>query len=301
MRERILLLIAAFVWGCAFVAQRVSTDIIGPFAFNGLRFWLGALSILPAAYFLSRKTMSLPKRSAAPVSLFTATCILGFLLFTGAALQQIGLIYTTAGKSGFITALYIVLVPIISLIFGNALRLSHIIGCITAVTGVYFLSFTGSYDAVNAGDVLTLAGALFWTLHIVTVSRFVRYHDGLKLSIGQFFICGFLNFAAMILVGEPLTPAIITAAAWPIIYCAVFSTGIGFTFQILGQKGVPPTEASLICSLEMVFSLLSGYIILNERLTLWEIAGVILMSIGIVAAQLPSRTVYGRREIPEKS
>ena len=260
-----------------------------------MRFWLGGLAIVPAYCLLKTRIRSIPKSEKPPYTLLTATLTLGFLLFTGAALQQIGIIYTTAGKAGFITSLYIVFVPVVSLLFYNPLRLSHLFGCVVALIGVYFLSFHGGFDDANIGDILTLASVLFWTLHIVSVSRFVRYYDGVKLAIGQFFFCGLFNFLAMYPAGESLTVSLFLNALLPVLYCAIFSTGIAFTFQILGQKGVPPTEASLICSLEMVFGLIAGCLFLGETLTSSEILGAVLMSVGIVSAQLSSRVIYSRK------
>ena len=302
MRYRIFLFITALVWGCAFVAQRIGAEFMGPFAFNGLRFWFGALTLLPLTFLSGSEKPTLPKKERPPVSLKGAICILGFFLFTGAALQQFGIAYTTAGKSGFISALYIVCVPVAGIYFGNALRLTHLIGCAVAMAGTYFLSvYGGGLEDINLGDAVTLAGVFFWTFHIISISIFVRYYDGLRLAVGQFIVCGFFNFIAMFIVGEPLTVDIIRTVAWPLAYCAVFSTGVGFTLQILGQKGLSPTEASLIGSVEMIFSLMAGYVYLGEQLTTAELFGAVLMTFGIVTAQLPSRVICERNRAHKPS
>ncbi len=182
VKDRFFLLAATFFWGCAFVAQRVSTDTIGAFAFNGIRFWVGALFIVPVVWWISRKQAPDFDTPPSYLSLPAACAILGFVLYAGASLQQIGMFYTTAGKAGFITALYIVVVPILGLFLRNPLRLSHIAGCLTALAGLYLLAFHSDGQPLNIGDVLELAGVIFWALHILIVDRFVRYYRGVYSS-----------------------------------------------------------------------------------------------------------------------
>jgi drug/metabolite transporter (DMT)-like permease len=292
MKYRLMLLAAALFWGGAFVAQRVSTDTMGPFAFNGLRFWLGAVVITPIALWMSRysHTRTYPRLPHIPLPV--ACIILGSVLFTGAAFQQVGIIYTTASKAGFITALYIVFVPFLGLFLHNPLRLSHVTGCSVALIGLYLFAFHSDGQPINFGDILELIGAVFWTAHILLIGRLAPYFSGIALSIGQFLICGALNFIAMILVAEPLSWAVITASAIPLLYCGILSSGAGFTLQVLAQKKVPPTEASLLCSFEMIFSALAAFLFIGEIMTQREFIGCILMSIGIFAAQIPSRIVF---------
>lgn len=293
MQYRFLLVLTAFLWGCAFVAQRVGMDALGPFGFNGLRFWCGALAILPLVWWSRRFPKSITRRPRPPrLTLPRACLVLGFFLFMGAALQQVGLIYTTAGKAGFITSLYIVVVPLIGLFFNQPLRRSHLAGCIIAMAGVYLLAFHGLDGAINVGDLFELAGVLFWSLHIIFISRYVPYFSGIDLAAGQFFVCGLLNALTMPLVGEPISLSAIAAAAVPLLYCGIFSSGIAFTLQIIAQKHVPPTEASLLCSLEMIFSALAGAILLGELMSCRELVGCLFMTVGIVTAQLPSRIVF---------
>lgn len=286
---RLFLLTAAFFWGCAFVAQRMSTGAIGAFGFNGLRFLLGALCILPIVMWLSKKQGHSTETKPCAIPLIGACAICGFILYSGAALQQLGLFYTTAGKASFITALYIVTVPIMGTLLKKPLCLSHVIGCITAVVGLYFLAYHGDNGSINIGDVLCLIGVIFWSLHILVIDRFVQSYSGLSLSIGQFLFCALFNFLTMPFIGEELTVAQIVDSAIPILYCGIFSSAIGFTFQIIGQKKVPPTEASLLMSCEMIFGALSGFLLLGEMMTTREFIGCILMTTGIFAAQIPSR------------
>lgn len=291
MKYRLLLLLTAFFWGCAFVAQRVGMDFIGPFGFNGVRFWVGTLAVLPLVWWTRRTSTEVFAPHPSWLTLPIACAILGFFLFMGSALQQWGLLYTTAGKAGFITSLYIVVVPILGLFLKTPLRLSHVVGCIVATIGVYLLAFHGVDQPINVGDMLELVGVVFWSLHILCINRFVPYFSGVELAAGQFFACGIYNFIAMVPFGESLTVMGIIAAAIPILYCGIFSSGIAYTLQIIGQKYVPPTEASLLCSFEMIFSVLAGMVLLGETMSLREVLGCVLMTIGIFAAQVPSRIV----------
>lgn len=291
MKDRILLLTATFVWGCAFVAQKVSTGSLGAFAFNGIRFVVGFLALLPVVWWLNRKPVVLEAKPPAWLNLPAACAIQGFALFAGASLQQLGLFYTTAGKAGFITALYIIVVPIVGIFLHNPLRLSHITGTIAAVIGLYLLAFHSDGSPLNIGDVLELAGVLFWTLHIFIIDRFVHYYRGVYLALGQFLFAALYNFLAMPLVGEAVTWAAVVDAAIPILYCGIFSSAVGYTLQIVGQEHVPPTEASLLLSCEMIWSALAGFFVLGETMTIRELSGCLLMAAGIYMAQIPSRIV----------
>ena len=291
MKYRILLVVAALIWGAAFVAQRVSTETMGPYAFNGIRFALGALSVLPIALWQGRHNHSHFQKAPHHLSLLTACLLIGFILFAGNTLQQIGLIYTTAGKAGFITALYIVAVPIVGILWHNPLRLSHATGCLVAVAGLYLLAFR-SDQPLNYGDFLELCGVVFWTLHILFVSRLVRYYQGIHLATGQFIFCSIFSLAGSFLTGEAWSWNIIYQTAIPLLYGGLMSCGIAYTLQIIGQVHVPPTEASLLLSLEMIFSALTGYLILGETMSIREVAGCILMTCGIFAAQVPSRIIW---------
>jgi drug/metabolite transporter (DMT)-like permease len=292
MKYRLLLLLAALIWGTAFVAQRISTETMGPFGYNGIRFALGSLSLLPLIAWQGRSVRTNLKKAPPHLTLLTACLFLGFALFAGASLQQVGIIYTTVAKAGFITALYIVAVPIFGLFLHNPLRLSHISGCIVAIIGLYLLSVHGDMESLNYGDILELLGVIFWTMHILLVSRFVQYYPGIWLASGQFAACAFFNLLAVFISSEPLSWSIIMMTIIPILYGGLLSSGVAYTLQIVGQSRVAPTEASLLLSFEMIFSAISAYIILGETLTMREILGCALMACGIFSAQIPSRIIW---------
>ena len=316
MKDRLLLLLVALVWGTTFIFQRVSTGTMGTFAFIGLRFALGALAILPLVFWQKRRlnqSASLEaggtaKRNAAaktgnaalpkdkPWPLWLCGCIIGCMLFGGSAFQQQALFYTTAGKAAFITSLYIIAVPLLGLLIGQPLRITHIFGCLFAVSGLYFLAFQSDGQPLNFGDFLTLVGVLFWTLQILFIDRFVRWYPGIYLAEGQFITASVLGFLGVLLTGETLSAAMICQTAVPILYAGIMSSGVGYTLQIIGQAKVPPTEATMLMSCEMIFGALSGFIFLDELMTLREFAGCVLMTCGIFMAQLPGRIVwYGRK------
>ena len=316
MKNRLLLLLVAFVWGTTFIFQRISAGTMGTFSFIGLRFLLGALSILPLVFWQQRrmKHAALQKLndktgspgaksnkistqpSDTPWPLWLCGFLIGCMLFGGSAFQQQALFYTTAGKAAFITSLYIIAVPLMGLLIGQPLRITHIIGCIFAVAGLYFLAFRSDGQPLNFGDFLTLVGVLFWTMQILFIDRFVRWYPGIYLAEGQFITASILGFLGVPLNGETLSVEMIRQTAVPILYAGLMSSGVGYTLQIIGQAKVPPTEATMLMSCEMIFGALSGFLFLNEMMTLREFAGCILMTCGIFMAQFPGRIVwYGRR------
>jgi len=312
MKNRLLLLLVAFVWGTTFIFQRVSTGTMGTFSFIGLRFVLGALAILPLVFRQQRldrervldgssetspiPSALFPPQTEKPWPLWVCGAIIGFMLFAGSAFQQQALFYTTAGKAAFITSLYIIAVPLLGLVVGQPLRITHIIGCLLAVSGLYLLAFHSDGQPLNFGDFLALIGVLFWTLQILFIDRFVRWYPGIYLAEGQFITASLLGFAGVLLTGEALSAEMIRQTAIPILYAGIMSSGVGYTLQIIGQANVPPTEATMLMSCEMIFGALSGYLFLNELLTVREFAGCVLMTLGIFMAQFPGRIVwYGRR------
>ena len=312
MKDRLLLLLVAFVWGTTFIFQRISTGTMGTFSFIGLRFLLGALAILPLVFRQKdrQEKPGSPEHGTAPPAaagtgpqqqqdkpwpLWLCGCIIGCMLFGGSAFQQQGLFYTTAGKAAFITSLYIIAVPLAGLLVGQPLRITHITGCVLAVSGLYFLAFHSDGRPLNFGDFLTLVGVLFWTLQILFIDRFVRWYPGICLAEGQFITASVLGFAAMLLTKESLSAEIIRQTAVPVLYAGIMSSGVGYTLQIIGQAKVPPTEATMLMSCEMIFGALSGFLFLNEAMTLREFAGCFLMTCGVFMSQLPGRIVwYGR-------
>lgn len=292
MKYRLLLLLAALIWGVAFVAQLVSGQTMGPFAFNGTRYALGTLSILPLVIW--QRDTALRAKPPSWLNLPLASFFLGLVLFGGTTFQQLGLLYTTAGKAGFITALYIIAVPLMGLFLRQPLRILHLVGLGLAMTGLYLLAYK-SGEPLNFGDLLELCGVLFWGFSILGIASFVKYYPGLLLAFGELLVCALLNFVAMSFAGETLTVLMLEQTAVPILYAGIMSSGVAYTLQIVGQAHVPPTEASLLLSMEMIFSALSGYVLLGETMTVRELCGCAIMACGIFAAQIPSRIIWQKK------
>lgn len=284
-KANVLLLLAATIWGFAFVAQRVGMDYIGPFAFNGIRFALGSLSLVPLILFYKNKPSG-KKAVATEIKCWQVGCLAGVILFVAASLQQIGLIYTTAGKSAFITCLYIVLVPLAGLYLNERISGSTWFGSILAIIGLYFLSVKDSFT-ISYGDVLELLGAFFWTAHIILIDRFSCKVDTLKLAFFQFVTCSILSLGVAYLY-EVITAEAILQAGIPILYGGFCSVGIAYTLQIVGQKHAAPSHAAIILSMETVFAAIGGYFILDEHLGMRELAGCVLMMAGMLLSQLNS-------------
>ena len=282
MKYRLLLLSAALIWGFAFVAQVVGMDTVGPFTFNGVRFVIGSLALLPFLYF-HREEKS-PVSTSIP--LWAAFLMVGIPLFLGATLQQVGLQYTTASKASFLTANYLLMVPIAGLFLGQPLLRNHLIGAILAMMGVYFISITEDLT-ISYGDGLMLICAMAFTLQIHMLNYLTQRFSPVLLSAGQFMVTGLLNLLLAFLFETP-TLAGLQGAAWPILYTGILSTSVAYTLQAVGQKYMPPTEASMILSMEMVFGGISGILFLDESFTLRQTIGVIGMTCGVFLSQIPS-------------
>lgn len=283
MKYHILLILTAAIWGCAFVAQVVAMDTMGPFWFNAVRFLLGSASLLPVIHFFPAETPAKP----APFPFWAASLLAGLFLFGGAALQQVGIVYTTASKASFITSLYILLVPILGLFLGHSFRRNHAIGTVLAMMGVYFLSMKGSFS-IELGDFLVLVSAVFFSLHILLLAYLTERFAPVALSSGQFLVCAVLNGMAALAFGESFAAGMLLTAWWPILYGGLLSAGVAYTLQAVCQKHVPPGEASMILSTEMIFGALSGILFLGESLTMREWAGAALMVAGVFLSQIPS-------------
>lgn len=283
LRANLLLLLAAAIWGFAFVAQRVGMDYVGPYTFNGVRFALGGLSLVPLIFVFRQSGKPAAGRQA---SSRTAGLAAGCVLFAAASLQQIGMVYTTAGKAAFITCLYIVLVPVAGVFLRRSASRGTWLGSLVAVAGLYLLCVREDFT-IAYGDFLELAGALFWTVHILLIDRFSRQTDTLALAFFQFMACSALSLAAALLL-EEITASAIRQAAIPILYGGLCSVGVAYTLQIAGQKHAPPAHAAIILSLETVFAAVGGYLILGERLELQELVGCGLMMTGMLISQLGS-------------
>ncbi|MEA4923747.1 MAG: DMT family transporter [Syntrophomonadaceae bacterium] len=283
IKSNLLLLLAAAIWGFAFVAQRVGMEHVGPFIFNGVRFFLGSISLLPLVWYFRNDPHT---TQAGLKNELLAGLLAGSVLFMGASLQQIGLIYTTAGKSAFITCLYIVLVPILGRFLGDTINRATWLGCILAVVGLYFLSIKGSFS-IQIGDLMLLIGALFWAFHILIIGHFSRRVDVLKLSCYQFLTCALLSLITAAFT-ETIILSNLMAVAIPILYGGFCSVGIAYTLQVVGQKHAPPAHAAIILSMETVFAVIGGYLLLGERISGQEFIGCILMLTGMLVSQLGS-------------
>lgn len=279
LRADFTLLIVSIIWGSAFVAQRVAGQMGSVYYFNGARYLLAALIVLPVA-FRNRQSKSPTYLSA---DQYKWMFVAGFLLFLGSALQQAGMVYTTAGNAGFITSLYVVLIPVLLFLFWEErphwLSLAAVA---LAGAGAFFLSTSGRFE-VHAGDVLEVAGALFWAFHVIVLGKFASKFEAVSFSVGQLVVCSLLNLGVGIF-AEP-----IFSFNWPligaIVYTAVFSLGLCYTLQIWAQKHTPPADAALILSLESVFAVISGWLLLGENLVSIQIAGCVLIFIAVVLSQ----------------
>ena len=281
-----MLLLTAFIWGTAFVAQSVGMDYLEPFTFNGVRSLIGGIALLPCIWLLHKLNGESKKEESGKVLLIGGLAC-GVLLFAASSLQQIGLKYTTAGKAGFITAFYIVIVPVLGIFLHKKIGWKIWLAVVLALAGLYFLCITESFS-IGKGDVLIFLCALIFAVHILVIDYFSPKVDGVKMSCIQFFVCGILSLPFMFTIETPKAVAM-TAAWMPLLYAGVLSCGVAYTLQILGQKNVNPAVASLILSLESCFSVLAGWIVLGERLSLRESAGCVLMFAAIILAQLPDK------------
>ncbi len=282
----IMLLVVAAIWGLAFVAQRLGMDHLGPFGFNAARFLLGASSLLPLLWFFKAKPEHKQLRP-----LLVGGISAGAILFLGASLQQAGLLYTTAGNAGFITGLYIVLVPLMGLFVGQRTGANTWIGAIIAVAGLYLLSVNQDFS-INQGDLLVLIGAAFWAGHVLIIGKLASEVDNLRLAIVQFFVCAILSLlVALGFEQDSLTLSNLTAAWQPIAYAGLFSVGIAYTLQVFAQRDAPASHAAIIMSLETVFAALGGWLMLQEQMSSRAFIGCGLMLLGMLASQvrLPRR------------
>ena len=308
-----LLFLTAVVWGVAFVAQSVGMDYVGPFTFNCIRCLIGAVVLVPCIWLLDRwkqrpdgascgreaagaqDSASCSRRSAGAQggasdgghALLAGGICCGLALFVASNLQQIGIQYTTVGKAGFITALYIVMVPVFGIFLKKRAGIRVWVSVALAVAGLYLLCITDRL-ALGKGDILVLLCAVVFAVHILVVDHFSAKTDGVRMSCIQFLVCGLLSGVCM-LITEHLEMRLILQAWQPILYAGVFSCGVGYTLQIIGQKGTDPTVASLILSLESVVSVLAGWLLLGQRLSVRELGGCALMFAAILLAQMPER------------
>jgi drug/metabolite transporter (DMT)-like permease len=271
----------------AFVAQRIGMDFVGPFTYTGVRFILGGVSLIPLLYIFS---YSAPHTKSKPLSLFWQKwggLLAGLLLCTGIGLQQYGLQFTSAGKTGFLTGLYVVLVPVFGLVVRHKTGPGTWIGVILAVCGMYFLSITGNFQ-ISKGDILIIISTFFWAFHVLTIGWLSPYNHPIKLSIQQFLTAGLISLV-IAFIFETVKLSSIWQAAIPILYGGLFSVGIAFTLQVVVQKTAHPAHAAIIMSLETVFAAFGGWLLLDEHLSSRALFGCVLMLCGMLFAQLNGR------------
>ena len=291
-RGAFFLMLAALIWGTAFVAQSVGMDYIGPCTFNAVRSYIGGLVLLPLIFWNRRLQAGKPQEADLARGrklLLGGGALCGLLLGAGSLLQQAGIQFTTAGKAGFLTALYIVIVPVLGIFLGRRPGLKVWIGVELAVAGMYFLCITDGFS-ISKGDFLVLLCAIVFSVHILVIDYFAPKVDGVCLSCIQFFVCGILCAVPMLVQEQPQIGEIL--AAWmPLAYAGVLSCGVAYTLQVIAQKNTDPTVASLILSLESVFSVLAGWVILGERLSGRELFGCALVFAAVLLAQVPEKNL----------
>lgn len=278
-KSALLLLLAAIVWGFAFVAQRQGMEHIGPLTFNGIRFLLGAISLTPLFWLKPRLQFSKSNLHSAFMGLLA-----GVALFFAASFQQVGIIYTSAGNAGFITSLYILFVPAIGLFTKKRSGSQVWFGATIALFGLYFLTSRQGI-AVQTGDMLVLISAVFWALHLIILGYLSPRFDFRILAISQYFFTGIVSLLLGIFLKEPFSAVAFQQALWPILYAGIASVGIGYTLQMIGQKHVKPDHAALLLSLEAVFAALGGWLILAESMDAINMLGCGMMLFGVVVAQ----------------
>ena len=294
MQANLMMLLAASIWGFAFVAQRVGMETMGPHWFNSLRFFIGVVALTPVVIWMDRaqakSSIEGPKSSTK--SLLMGGAVVGLLLFIGATFQQVGLQYTTAGKAGFITGMYIFFVPLIGLFFRMKTGLGTWLGAAIALWGLYLLSINEDFT-LSKGDTLQLICAVAFAGHVLMIGYLASRMDTVKLSLVQFFVAGLL---AMILAlyFEQLTWGMIKSTAVPLLFAGVMSTGIAYTLQTIAQQHAHPSHAAIILSSEGVFAVIGGFLLLNEVLPAQGLLGCGLILVGMLMSQLMPRLTWPR-------
>lgn len=279
-----LLLITAVIWGLGFVAQVLGMNYLSPFAFIGARFLLGAASLMPLVVFFYYRNWLLQSSLR---TVLIGSLVLGVILFAAGSLQQVGIVYSNASNAGFITGLYMVLVPLIGLAFRHRPGLNAWLGTVLALVGLFLLSVKADFS-MGYGDTLLLIGAVGWALHILAIDHFASRAAPLLLALGQFFVCGVLAVGVSV-VWETTTWDQMRAATNVLIYAGVITVGVAYTLQVIAQERADPTHAAIILSLEAVFGAIGGYLFLQEQLTSRELWGCTLMLAGMLVSQVSWR------------
>jgi drug/metabolite transporter (DMT)-like permease len=292
LKSDALLLLTAAIWGFAFVAQRVGMQHVGPFTFNAVRFALGSCSLV--VLLAARRSVPGNRAMGGPGRGAKATLpggvLAGLVLYLGASLQQVGIVYTTAGKAGFITGLYVVVVPLLGLFWRQRPGLGAWAGALIAAVGLYFLSVRGGFS-IALGDSLVLGGAFFWAVHVLIIGWLTSRIDAIELALTQFATCFILSLATAIIAESPTTAGL-RGATIPILYGGLMSVGMAYTLQVVAQKDAHPAHAAILLSLEALFAALGGWIILSETLSVRDMAGCGLMLSGVLLSILSRRTEF---------
>lgn len=285
VKADVLLLFTAAIWGFAFVAQRAGMEYVGPFIFNGVRFALGSLSLIPLLLLGRRRhtTYKAIQSRANTKMVILGSSLAGFVLFMGASLQQIGIVYTTAGNAGFITGLYVIIVPILGVLLRQRIGLGTWLGAIIAAVGLYLLSITETLS-ISVGDFLVLVSAFFWAGHVHVIGWLSPKCDAIKLASFQFSACSLLSLITAVFV-ETITLQGLIDAAIPILYGGLFSVGVAYTLQVVAQRDAHPGHVAIILSLEGVFAAFGGWLLLGEILSIRGMFGCALMLAGMILSR----------------
>ncbi|NOX47260.1 MAG: DMT family transporter [Chlorobi bacterium] len=269
LQANLLLFLTAIIWGFSFVAQRAGMEFVGPYTFNAVRFALGSLSLVPLVYFLKGKKRNNLKRETKP--LIIGGLLAGSVLFIASSFQQVGIVYTSAGNAGFITTLYVIIVPVLGLFLKHKINKQTWVGAILAIIGLYLLSVKGSFS-LGKGDSLVLVSAFFFAAHVIIIGFYTDKVNAIKISIVQFAVCSLLSLAVAVFI-EEIVWATIKQAAIPVLYGGLMSVGVAFTLQVVAQRKALASHAAIILSFESLFAVLGGWLILNEGFTTRALIG----------------------------
>jgi drug/metabolite transporter (DMT)-like permease len=287
LKSDFFLLITAVIWGFAFTAQRMGMEYIGPFYYTAVRFALGTVILLPLVYYsLRRRSIPESERRGGKTIYLWGGSAAGLALFGGISFQQTGLVYTSAGNAGFITGLYVVIVPILGLFLNQPSTLGNWLGALLSAVGLYLLSVTADFG-ISRGDLLVLCGAVVWAIHVLIIARLAPRTDPVLLAVIQFAICSLLSMIVAIW-AEPIDWRGLVMAAIPILYGGIMSVGVAYTLQVIAQRNAHPAHAAILLSFESAFAALGGRLFLNERLTSRALWGCILMLMGMLLSQIYS-------------
>ena len=292
IRADLLMLLAAAIWGFAFVAQREGMETMGPFLFNTARFFIGTVFLFPIVWYISKNNKTPTDKETSTKKLLFAGTVAGLFLFIASSFQQVGIQYTTAGKAGFITGLYIFFVPLIGIFFGQKTGSGTWLGAFIAVIGLYLLSINEDFS-IARGDLLQLICAVFFAAHVLVIGYVAKRMDPLKLSLIQYFVSGVLSFFIAIAI-EVITWQMIVDTAIPLLYAGIMSIGVGYTLQVVAQQHAKSSHAAIILGLEGAFAVLGGWLILDENLSTRGLIGCGLMLSGMFLSQLLPRISFNK-------